>query len=121
MRAEQRTTFLTFLLPPSQTYAVCGAEVFNHIPIFVLRTAVAWLHAPKNDVVEPIGGVFEDGIEGFCGRTGRILSEHAVDQELDDGCVEIVHFTTIVERHLFMRAEQRTAFLTFLLPPSQTC
>ena len=43
MRAEQRTTFLTFLHLPSQTFAMSGAEVFNHLPIFVLRTAVAWL------------------------------------------------------------------------------
>src|SRR5262245_22014885 len=97
MRAEQRTTILTFLLPPSQTYAMYGAEVFNHIPIFFLRTAVPWPQALKNDVVDPIGSDFEDENEGYCGRIGRILTEHTVDQELDDESVEIVHFTTIVE------------------------
>jgi hypothetical protein len=86
MRVEQRTTLLTFLLSLFQTCAVCVAEVFNHIPIFVLRTAVAWLHASKEDVVKP----------GNYQRTGfRTQASRLASSGLDHWTIHYIFDTTV--------------------------
>jgi hypothetical protein len=52
------------------------------------------LHAFKDDPVEPIDGVFEDGTEG---SGVRMIAEDTVERDLDDESVENARFTTIVE------------------------